>query len=299
MIKHLKHSEIDKLKWDKCINQSFNGVFYAYSWYLDIVSYQWEALVLDDYQSVMPLTVQKTITFYSIQQPPYAFQLGIFTSKLLNSKMVDEFLSVINSKFKRVEICLNSFNKPTHPKYTSKKEFMHQLDLISPYNSLYLNFDSKTKKRIKYSKVNQVSVIKQVNLKDFLLLKKNTSTEPITFEHLNILRRIIPFTISHNIGEILGAYNSKNELVSASFFIKSHQKCINLLSATSLEGHALSADVAIFDQYIKDNAERTLTLDFCGSVMNHQNSFAIGFGAIPVSYSRLKMKRWYDYLILK
>jgi hypothetical protein len=298
-IRHLKYEEIDKFKWDKCINLSFNGLVYAYSWYLDIVSSQWEALVLEDYQAVMPITSKKTLSFYTIQQPQYANQLGIFTSKFLNSQMVDEFLSVINDKFNRVELCLNSFNKTNHSKYKIKNEITYQLDLISPYKALYLNFDDEIKKKVKYYKVNMVQVMKHVNLKDFLLLKKNTSSEPITFENLNILRRIIPFAVSHNIGEMIGAYNNKNELISASFFIKSHQKSINLLSANSEEGHALSADVAILDFYIKENADQNLTLNFGESTINHFQTFAKGFGAIPVSYLCVKKKRWFNFSILK
>jgi hypothetical protein len=298
-IRYLKHNEIDKLKWDKCINLSFNGIFYAYSWYLDIVSYQWDALVLDDYQAVMPLTIQKTISFSSIKQPQYASQLGIFTSKLLTNIMVDEFLSFTSSKFKRVEVSLNSFNNTNHSKYSIKKEFTFQLDLILPYKSIYKNFDSKTKRCIQNYKVNMVQVMKQVNLKDFLLLKKNTSKEPITFEELNILRRIIPFAVSHKIGEIIGAYNDKNELVSASFFIKSHEKSINLVSANSDEGIELNAHIAIFDYYIKENAEQPITLDFGESARINEHQFANGFGAIPVGFYRLKKKRWFNSLFSK
>jgi len=298
-IRYLKHEEIDKTKWDKCINLSFNGLVYAYSWYLDIVSSQWEALVLEDYQAVMPITSINTLSFYSIQQPQYANQLGIFTSKFLNSELVDEFLSNVSNKFSRVEICLNSFNKPNHSSFLVKKEIMYQLDLISPYKTLYLNFDDEIKKKVKQYKINMVQVMKHVNLKDFLLLKKNTSKEPITFENLNILRRMIPFAISHNIGEMIGAYNNKNELISAAFFIKSHQKSINLLSANSDEGHALSADAAILDFYIKENAEQNLTLNFGEGSSNQLQTFAKGFGAIPVNYCCVKKKKWYNFLLFK
>ena len=48
MIKYLHHSEIDKKKWDACIKESFNGMVYASSWYLDIVGFEWEALIEND-----------------------------------------------------------------------------------------------------------------------------------------------------------------------------------------------------------------------------------------------------------
>ena len=54
MIQYLIHNQINQTKWDATIAEC--GNIYAYSWYLDIVHPGWDALVEDDYQSVMPLT---------------------------------------------------------------------------------------------------------------------------------------------------------------------------------------------------------------------------------------------------
>ncbi|OIP03307.1 MAG: hypothetical protein AUJ97_04685 [Bacteroidetes bacterium CG2_30_32_10] len=62
-IRYLKHKEIDKDKWDNCIEKAFNGIIYAYSWYLDIVSENWDALIEDDYKTVFPLTQKKKIWY--------------------------------------------------------------------------------------------------------------------------------------------------------------------------------------------------------------------------------------------
>ncbi len=59
MIKHLKYEHIDKERWDDCIDQSFNGVIYAYSWFLDVVCEEWEALVEGDYERVFPINFRK------------------------------------------------------------------------------------------------------------------------------------------------------------------------------------------------------------------------------------------------
>ena len=56
MIKYLEHEEIDLKKWDATIDASPNGMVYAKSWYLDIVSPGWEGLVNEDYNAVFPLT---------------------------------------------------------------------------------------------------------------------------------------------------------------------------------------------------------------------------------------------------
>jgi len=58
-IQYLTNHEIDKVKWDECINSASNGLIYAYSFYLDHMSKHWDALVLGDYNAVMPLTWNK------------------------------------------------------------------------------------------------------------------------------------------------------------------------------------------------------------------------------------------------
>ena len=44
-IQYLTHEQIDKTKWDNCIHTADNGLIYAYSFYLDAMSKQWDALV--------------------------------------------------------------------------------------------------------------------------------------------------------------------------------------------------------------------------------------------------------------
>ena len=107
-IAYLKHEEIDKYRWDKCVQESFNGIFYAFSFYLDEVCETWDALVADDYKAVMP--IPKNTKFgitYSIQ-PLFCQQLGVFSCVHLDEKLVWSFLKEIPSAFQYVHLHLNS-----------------------------------------------------------------------------------------------------------------------------------------------------------------------------------------------
>lgn len=289
-IRYLKHSEINKLKWDKCINQSFNGIVYAYSWYLDIVSYNWGALVFDDYKAVMPLTSIHSYGISKIMQPNYAPQLGVFTTDRLDVDIVNSFLSAIPKKFKKVSINLNSFNKVSHKKFAIKNGIVYELDLIVPYEKLQNKFTEEAKQNIKSAETNKVNVTRHVNLRDLLQLKKDTSEKSLSFEHLNKLRRIIPFCINNNVGETYGAYNDKNELVAGAFFIKSHQKVTGLLLACSKEGKEIYADYAIFNYFIKENSEKTFTLNFGDYYIAEKENIGSCFNAVPVNFYKLKRK---------
>ena len=73
-IRHVKHKDINKLKWDKCIDTAPNGLIYANSFYLDIMSKGWDGLVMNDYEAVMPLTWNKKFGIFYLRQPAFTQQ---------------------------------------------------------------------------------------------------------------------------------------------------------------------------------------------------------------------------------
>src|ERR1035437_8027365 len=129
MISYLKHNEIDKQKWDKAIDHCVNNLIYAYSWYLDIVSPNWCALVENDYVSVMPLTGNKKYGIHYLYPPYFAQQLGVFSKNNLSQKKIELFLNSIPSHYKLIELCLNTQNTFEIPGYQIKKNINLELSL--------------------------------------------------------------------------------------------------------------------------------------------------------------------------
>ena len=79
MIYFVKRNQIDEEKYNNCIATSLQSRMYAYSWYLDIVADNWNVLVLDDYEAVMPLPFHKKFLISYISQPFFTQQLGVFS----------------------------------------------------------------------------------------------------------------------------------------------------------------------------------------------------------------------------
>ena len=74
MLNFLKYHEINKQKWDLCILNSLNCKVYAFSWYLDSVSYCWDALVYGDYEMVFPIVYKKRFFCKKIYHPLFCQQ---------------------------------------------------------------------------------------------------------------------------------------------------------------------------------------------------------------------------------
>lgn len=90
MIRYLKNNEIDVKKWDACVEQSPNGLLYASSFFLNNLC-MWDALVLNDYEAVMPLPKRKKWGVEYIYNPAYAAQCGV-TGNNINTEIIQPLI---------------------------------------------------------------------------------------------------------------------------------------------------------------------------------------------------------------
>ena len=109
-IHYLTYRQIDKTKWDACIDNAPNGLVYAYSYYLDSMAKNWDALVLSagpdtstEYEAVMPLTWNKKYGIHYLYQPAFTACLGVF-GKNITVDMLNRFLLAIPPRFKYWDI---------------------------------------------------------------------------------------------------------------------------------------------------------------------------------------------------
>ena len=93
-IRYVKRKDIDAQKWDECISNSPNGIIYAYVFYLDCMADQWDALVYNDYEAIMPLTWRKKYGVAYLYQPFFTQQSGIFSQQPVTASIIAAFLSV-------------------------------------------------------------------------------------------------------------------------------------------------------------------------------------------------------------
>src|SRR5258708_22965055 len=108
-IRYLPHNEIDKAKWDKCMDEADNGLIYGYSFYLDQMAKHWDALVANDYETIMPLTWNKKSGIHYLYQPAFTAYLGVFGKNLMET-LTGNFIQAIPKKLKLIEISLNHGN---------------------------------------------------------------------------------------------------------------------------------------------------------------------------------------------
>lgn len=107
MIRRLKYQEIDFKKYTECLESSEQKNWCSRKEVLDELSGNWELLIYDDYEAVMPVHLKRKLGVDFVVMPLFCQQLGVF-SKKDNPKINDQFLGFLKKEYR---IFLYSFNQ--------------------------------------------------------------------------------------------------------------------------------------------------------------------------------------------
>lgn len=294
MIRYLKHSEIDKQKWDKCIRRSVNGIIYANSWYLDLFSENWDALVENEYERVFPLTWRKKFGIHYLYQPVFTQQLGVFSRNILSTEVVQSFLEAIPPKFKFAEINLNSYNKLDSSSIEKQEMLNHELDLIKTYDQHYRSYSTNLKRNLKKAAGSGLTIMKTMKpepIIEMFRMNRGRNIGSLKNEDYMKLQRLMYTCIYKDRGQIWGAFNKYNELVAGAFFLISNNKVIFLFSGTNKKARELRAMPLLIDTFIRQNSRTNLTFDFEGSNDENLARFYKSFGSKEIRYLHIKLNR--------
>jgi hypothetical protein len=294
MIVHRKHYEIDRDRWDECIRKSYNGIIYAYSWYLDIVSPQWEALMEGEYESVMPLTPGKKMGIGYLFPPFFSQQLGVFSVKRLTAESVLGFLKAIPAQFSYWEINLNTFNNVAGKDFEFRPNLTHELDLIDTHDKLAKGYAENTKRNLKKAAGFGLKVISNPSREAIITLFRSgrgSDIKNLQETQYDMFRRLLQALDARGRLHARGVTDEKGNLLAGAFFVDSNGKVIFLFSGLSEEGKEKGAMYFLIDSFIRENAQKNLVLDFEGSNDPGLARFYRGFGAKECVYLQARCNR--------
>ncbi|OWY20643.1 GNAT family N-acetyltransferase [Sphingobacteriales bacterium UPWRP_1] len=290
-IRYLHNRQIDLEKWDNCIVNAANCLPYAFSWYLDIVSPEWEALVAGNYEAVMPLTRKTKYAIAYLHKPLWAQQLGVFSGGLPTAATVNNFLHAIPDCFRLVQYTLNEANGTQITALPYIARVNHLLPLNQPYSLLYRAFNQNTRRSLKKAFQQPYTLHTQIAPAEIIALYRSTAGKKlpqIQPQHYLQIERIMYQSMHHGAGVLYGIYNQANQLHAAAFFLHAGSRIINLFPATSDEGRTGGAMFLLLNHVIQQHAGTHTLLDFEGSTSPSVSQFYRGFGAMPVAYCQVQ-----------
>lgn len=280
-ITKLKYKEIDLEAYNNCIENSCNGTIYAMSWYLDVVSPEWEILMSENYSYVMPLPRKSKFGYNYLTQPYFCQQLGLFSSQQITENIFEEFVKAIPYKY--INIQLNSGNVFEQDESELRPNFV--LDIERAYEETCSNFKSNCKRNLKKSIQFDHVITKSEDSKEFIeFIKSNSQGRPI-IDLISLLEEVINTALKMNSLEFWYACDStSNDKLAGVAFLKWKNRAYYLVPASSENGKKQQSMTHLVDQFIKTNSEKQLILDFEGSSIPGVSRFYEGFGAKKQTY---------------
>ncbi len=277
-ITYKERKDIDVEKWDACIDSAANGLIYAKSYYLDTLAESWCAIVLRDYDAVLPLTYKLKFGIRYVCMPPFVQQLGIFFSEPLSPQIIDEMLAITHKYFKFGEYNFNFRNLPSG----STKRNNYVLFLEDNYSIIRKNY----KPSLRYDLARSLQNVLHYSTgtdpgKAILLFKKLYSERRLAissngYKKFELLCRALIVKEELIIRQVT---NSSNDYCSIALCLKDRNRIYFILSATTAEGRKLKANHFLIDRLIKEFCGRKLVLDFEGSDIKGIAQFYKSFGS--------------------
>ncbi len=287
----LQHQDINKSKWDECIQNAENSLIYAHSFYLDAMSPNWDAFIDENYHWVLPVTKGRKFGINYLYQPHFTQQLGVFFKQGAIIPW-QEIVTMLQKKFPFWEINWNYCTPPDQLTSSLKKDAATNfiIDLSRSYNDIARNYHNVLKKNLKRSKN---AGLNYCTLTDF--------SKPINFykkyyshrmphlrdKHYNAFIRICETRSFHAV-ICREAVDGNNNTMSIALLLCDGRRLYNLMDTTTTEGRKAQANHFLIDSIIKEFAESKLLLDFEGSDLAGVKTFYENFGALNQPYYSIR-----------
>lgn len=284
LIRHLAHKSIDKEKWDQVISAATNGLIYAKSWYLDIVSPNWEALVSENYTYVFPIPIKRKYKLPYIVQPHLAQQLGIFSNQSITVDIIRLFIQKLPSY--SYELNLNEHN--LLPGLNGEPNYI--LNLSKSYKELANSYSKNTIRNIDKAQKLKLKIIDEISLDSFISFYQETSK---TYKAIDAecLEKLILAGKQHTEIKLCGVFNASDEMIAALCYTEFKQRITYLVPVSNEMGKKEFAMFYLVDEIIRKEAAKDKLLDFEGSKIEGVARFYKGFGAKNHPYYILKKLR--------
>lgn len=298
MIQFLPHKNINFTLWDDCILKSQNPLVYGLSWYLDVVcNRKWDALVLGNYDAVMPLCYKRKWTIHYVYPPMFAQQLGVFSKTIVSNRILDIFLKYIPLKFKYLEMCINT---PTYD-FVEGAVDSHNLNtnivlnLQPSYSELYQKYSTSLRRNLKKIETDKLSFSTDADLQKVIDLFKNAKGleyPDMGSQQYQTLKNLNAEASKQRQSWCVGVSDTtSNELLAGALFILTGERIIFLFSGVSARGKEKKAMFFLIDQVIQLNAGKEMVLDFDGSNNVELARFYQGFGGEATNYLQIASNR--------
>ncbi|RPI42384.1 MAG: GNAT family N-acetyltransferase [Bacteroidetes bacterium] len=293
-IRHLRRDEVDAQRWDRVVSGWPYETVYPYSWYLDLVSPGWSALVAGDYGYIMPLTWKKMLGIRYLYQPVSTQQLGIISrdGKEPAADVLRRFLGFLPGYF---HLGSYAFNRGNHveqsPDFLVEERINYELDLSASYERIRRGYATNTRRNLNRAVRSGLDQGGDITPEEFLERRRACDPFRRGDRFYDVVTRLTNGLVQDGRGAIRGVRKG-DRLIAAALFAFSRKRAVYLHSFSDEEGREYRSMFQIVDSLIRTHSGKGMVLDFEGSMVPTIARFFEGFGAEPTVYQRVRFNRF-------
>lgn len=291
-IKFLKNHQIDKRKWDECIEVSPNALIYAHTFYLDNVAAGWNALAGRNYEWVMPLTYKTKYGFSYLYQPPFTQQLGVFAKPGVAVRYTNIFTE-LQRLYKFCEINLHhaGLNLFQTKNIQLEKATNFILDLSKGYDNIAAHYHNDLIKNLKKSNRFKSFYRQTIDFEKCISLYRKSYGERMPqvkeadYKNFETMCR---HANKHGMLICREAVDEDGRLLAVVLLLSDAKRLYNIMNTTTGAGRNNSSNHFLLDCIIKEFAGKKLIFDFEGSDLAGVKAFYENFGAVDEGYFKCR-----------
>ena len=283
MIHYVKREDLEVEKYNDCIENSIQSRIYAFSWYLDIVADNWDVLVLNDYEAVMPVPWKQKYFIKYVTQPFFCQQLGVFSKHEISNEVIRNFIKEIPNKFFRISLQLNAENSIDSERLVKKNNYVLALNKTSEV--LIAGFSNNRKRDLKKAIASSLIIDEDISVKEFF---KFYLLNDKFYDKHNSIKNVLENILQIRNGSLkLYGIRSNGVLISCVLLLDDMKRVTYLVPVHNNLSKKNGAMTLLITTIIKKYQNSDYILDFEGSMVKGVASFYKSFGAEKEVYSLL------------
>lgn len=280
-IAYVKRNELDTARWNQLLAQQASGLIYANSNYLDLLTPSWDAMIMGDFEAIMPLPYKTKLGFHYLTPPPFVQQLGIIGND--GHQLPERFMAEVKKRFRYGSVHLNF----TNPMEGSRPCNNFILDLNKTYSDISASYTYYLRKQTRNNPQAEMQYRESDAYQATVDLYHNLYGHRFPHVPVTSYSGLVTFATTYPEQSLVREVWKNNELLSAVLCLKDNKRIYLVVSLVTENGQKLEANRFLLDQLIREHAGRSCILDFEGSDLPGVAAYYKGFGAINQPYYRL------------
>lgn len=294
MIRFCPHDEIDRTRWNDCIEASPAATLFVSYDFLSAANPAWSALVEDDYTTVMPLPWRHKFGLKYVYNPFYFSRLGIFSAAPVTCAKVSDFLQAMPKSFISIDMNLNESVPDEAAVPSGHLKVSHRLDLNQPYEAICKEYGSNHKRNIKAARTFEPVIDKTITAEEVITLYRSSrrgNDKSVKMKHADyaIFLKVCKIAKQQGLADVWGVRDSDGHLLAGAVFLHDHGRVWFWASGREEERADRKAMFFLMDEFIRQHANEPLVLDFNGSSTESVARFYAGFGSQRYTFPALSV----------